>query len=413
LDRLDGRIAVNAGFLVGHSAIRRAVLGSDAVSRAATKDEITAMADVLRSSLSAGAVGFSTSRAPTHSDGDGRPVPSRWADEAELLALASVVREFPATTVGLLPAVGPFSDEVIELMTALSLAADRPVNWNVLGASPEGHHLRQLEASDRAAVQGGRVVALTLPEVPRPRLSLRTGFVFDSLPEWGPVMALPLVDRARALADAGVRRRLFDGACAPEARALATLAAQWAQMEVAEAFAASTRHLVGRSVGSIAAERGVEPFDAFLDLALADDLRTGFLPPPLGDDDGSWSVRGELWADERTVIGGSDAGAHVDMQCGATYSTSLLGTGVRERRLIDLAEAVHQLTDVPARLYGLRDRGRLQPGWLADLVVFDADTIAPEPVRTVRALPGGAERLYASARGVVHVFVNGVEIVDG
>ena len=100
------------------------------------------------------------------------------------------------------------------------------------------------------------------------------------------------------------------------------------------------------------------PFDTFLDVALADGLATGFLPPVMGDDDDTWRLRAELWGDERTVIGGSDAGAHVDMQCGATYTTSLLADGVRHRQLITLEEAVHQLTDVPARLYGLTGRGR-------------------------------------------------------
>jgi N-acyl-D-aspartate/D-glutamate deacylase len=121
-----------------------------------------------------------------------------------------------------------------------------------------------------------------------------------------------------------------------------------------------------------------------------------------------------VWRDPRTVLGGSDAGAHLDLMCHANYTTVLLGESVRERGLLTLEEAVHQLTDVPARLYGLRDRGRVATGWHADLVVFDPATVGSEPARARHDLPGGGLRLYAEGTGVAHVFVNGREVVtDG
>jgi N-acyl-D-aspartate/D-glutamate deacylase len=101
------------------------------------------------------------------------------------------------------------------------------------------------------------------------------------------------------------------------------------------------------------------------------------------------------------------------MMCGAVYSTSLLGSGVRDRQLISLEEAIRQLTSVPARLYGIRDRGVLAEGAWADVVVFDPATVGPGPERTRNDLPGGAPRLYADARGVEHVLVNGTELVRG
>jgi N-acyl-D-aspartate/D-glutamate deacylase len=113
-------------------------------------------------------------------------------------------------------------------------------------------------------------------------------------------------------------------------------------------------------------------------------------------------------------VGGSDAGAHLDTMCGAIYSTSMLGDGVRARGLLSWEQAVRQLTDIPARLYGLRDRGRLVPGAYADVVVFDPSRIGHDVVRTRDDLPGGASRLYAEATGVCHVLVNGTEIArDG
>ena len=122
-----------------------------------------------------------------------------------------------------------------------------------------------------------------------------------------------------------------------------------------------------------------------------------------------------LWRDDRTVLGGSDAGAHVDLMCHANYTTVVLGESVRDRELLTLEEAVHQIADVPARLYGLRERGRVAEGWHADLVVFDPDDRRhrARPSR-VHDLPGGGERLYAEARGIAHVFVNGREVIaDG
>jgi len=412
LDRLDGRLAVNAGFLVGHSAIRRVVMGEAAVGATADGDQVAEMARVAHQAMAAGALGLSSSLAPTHNDGDGNPVPSRHATHEELLALAETVRDHAGTTVEFIPAVGPFSEEVVELMAAMSLAANRPLNWNLLGvnaASPALHE-GQLAASDRAAERGACVVALTLPDLMRLRLNLSTGFVLDALPGWADLFRLPIEERTRALADTPLRSRLREGAASPEAGPIGAMC-NWAQMEITETFSPDNDGLAGRRIGDLAAERGKEPFDALVDIALADGLRTSFAPPALGADEKSWQVRARVWRDPRTVLGGSDAGAHLDMQCNATYTTALLGQSVRERALLPLEEAVRQLTDVPARLYGLRGRGRIAEGWQADLVLFDPQRIGPGPVHTRVDLPGGAARLYAEAEGIDRVFVNGTEIV--
>ena len=113
------------------------------------------------------------------------------------------------------------------------------------------------------------------------------------------------------------------------------------------------------------------------------------------------------------MLGGSDAGAHLDIMCHANYTTAVLGHAVRERGLLSVEEAVRQFTDVPARLYGLRGRGRLAPGWAADVVVFDPDRVGTTPARARFDLPGDNLRLYAEADGIEHVFVNGREIVTG
>jgi len=422
LDRLDGRIGVNAGFLVGHSALRRAVMGSSATGGRATPEQIERMVGMLRDGLAAGGLGFSSSQAHTHSDGDGNPVPSRHADTDELMALAAEVKDHPGTTLELIVpgCLGRLSEEEADLMAAMSLAGDRPLNWNVLGvtaADPTAHE-HQLAVSTRAAQRGATVVALTLPHQMQIRLSFLSGFVLDGLPGWRDTFALPVAERIAALRDPAVRGRLAAGARSEEAGILRGLA-RWDRMVLAETFAPVNDGLSGLTVSSAAEHRGVglsggpdAAFDFLLDIVTADGLRTGLQPPTMSENPDDWKLRAEVWRDPRTVVGGSDAGAHLDMMCGAIYSTSLLGDGVRERGLLSLEEAVHQLTDVPARLYGLRDRGRIAEGWIADLTVFDPESVGHGPPRTRDDLPGGASRLYAEAMGVEHVIVNGVPLVQ-
>ncbi len=415
LDLLDGRIGVNAGFLVGHSTLRRAVMGDGAVGAAASDEQVADMVALAERSMAQGALGFSTSQAHTHSDGEGHPVPSRSAGRAEIEALCASVSRHPGTTLELiLPGcLNGFSDEEVDLMATLSLLANRPANWNVLGVSalnPKGCE-HQLEASTTASKRGATVVALTLPHTMSIRLSLEHGAVIDGLPGWSEVFELKKPERMQRLADPAVRRRLDEGAHSKEAGILAALA-NWRALVIAETFSPDNEGLSGRTVGEVADERGRDPFDTMVEIALADELRTG-LRPPIPESEADWELRAKVWEDPRTVVGGSDAGAHLDMMCGAIYSTSMLGDGVRKRGLLSWESAIHELTDVPARLYGLRDRGRVAEGWFADLVVLDPDRVGHLAEHTRDDLPGGASRLYAEAQGIEHVLVNGTTVARG
>jgi N-acyl-D-aspartate/D-glutamate deacylase len=413
LSRLDGRIAVNAGFLVGHSTLRRLVMGERAVGGTAEADDLDAMEAAVHAALGDGALGFSTSQVHTHNDGDGQPVPSRAASRGEMERLAAAVREHEGTTVELIVAgcLNGFSDDDIDFLCTMSLLADRPVNWNVLGVSamnPDGAW-DQLAAGTAAAARGATVKALTLPHTMQLRLSFEHGAILDGLPGWREVFALPAAERMAALSDPATRRRLDAGAQSDEAGILRHLAV-WERLIFDETFAPENAAAEGHSVAEVARQRGVEPFDALLDVVVADGLRTG-LRPPMGESEADWELRAKVWQDPRAIVGGSDAGAHLDTMCGAIYSTSLLGDGVRARGLLSWERGVQLLSDVPARLYGLRDRGRLVAGAFADVVVFDPATIGHGSVRTRDDLPGGASRLYADAVGVEHVLVNGTEIV--
>jgi N-acyl-D-aspartate/D-glutamate deacylase len=411
LNRIDGTLAPNAGFLVGHCAIRRIVMGEDATSGPASEEQLRAMERLLGESLSAGGLGFSSSWARTHNDAHGEMVPSRLASEVELVALCRVVREHPGTTLEFIPGVPPFEDYAPSLMARMSAAADRPLNWNVLfvNAGRDDVTARLLGASDVATEYGGRVLALTLPDAPAPRICFDSGFLLDTIPGWEKPMALPHDEKKAMLASADGRQVLREAASqGKQAFGLAN----WGMYIINECMTPETRPFEGRSVASIAKELDKDPLDALLDIVVADDLMTGFGFPPSGDRDEDWKARLAVWRDKRAIVGASDAGAHLDFLATFNYSSALLGKAVRQRGLLPIEEAINLLTDVPARLYGLRDRGRLQPGWFADVVVLDPDEIGPAEVRMRFDLPGGAPRLFGGANGIDHVLVNGHEIVD-
>ena len=189
--------------------------------------------------------------------------------------------------------------------------------------------------------------------------------------------------------------------------------AAWDRLLIDETFAPENQAFRGRTVGDVARSLGKTPFDTFLDVALADDLRTSFMPQMPGDDADTWRLRAEVWKDPRTIIGASDAGAHLDMIGHVQPEHGAPRQRGPKHGILSFEEAIHHITEVPSRLYGLKERGRIADGFRADLVVFDPDRVQPGPVHTRNDLPGGAARLYAEAEGIEHVLVNGVEIIRG
>ena len=410
LERLEGRLALNSGWLVGHSALRGVVMGSTAQGPATT-DQIAQMEELLRQGLRAGAMGFSSTWSPSHSDHRGEPVPSRFADLDELVRLSRVVGEFPGTTLEFIPGVGRFERREIEAMTSMSAAANRPINWNALlveGIADE-YLYHQLAASDHAASRGGRIVALTPVDSRHHLINLRSGFLFDALPGWDAFMALPYGDRIDLLKDQDRRTEL--GRKAAAAQGYMGLIAAWSNLLLVQTFTPSYEKFVGMSMGQIAQQLHCTAFDAFSEIAIADELRTVVTLKDEGQDMETWRRRLKIWRDPRALIGGSDAGAHLDMADGFMYPTVLLGRVVRDLALLPLEEAVMMMTSKPAQLYGLRDRGTLVRDAWADLVVFDPATIGANAVSTRFDLPAGAGRLYGTANGIQHVFVNGKEVL--
>ncbi|SHM64997.1 N-acyl-D-amino-acid deacylase family protein [Cryptosporangium aurantiacum] len=387
LDRRQKRL--NVGAFVGHTPLRLYVLGGE--ERAATEDEVATMRRLLRQAVDAGAVGFSTSRQPAHQGAYGRPVPSRFAEVDEIDAMAAVLGEAGKGVMQISIGPGMFVDQFSDLAVRYGV----PVTWTALMARAD-----RPGGAMRTVKRGSALPGEVYPQIAcRPivmQIVLTDPAPLGEIDEWKEVLAQPRADRIALYRDPSWR----DRARKPTLEAWHH---RWAKIDVQETDVHSD--VVGIPLSRLADERGTTPFDLLLDLALADDMVTRFRV--VLDNDGDDEI-GELLADKRTLLGLSDAGAHATQLCDACYSTHLLGHWVRERRALSLEDAVWRLTEHPARAFRIADRGAIRPGYYADLVAFDPDTIGATATERVTDQPGGADRLVAHSTGVEHMWVNGV-----
>ena len=415
LDALDRRLAINAGFLVGHSTLRRLELGEMANDRPADAGELDRLRAQLATALSQGALGFSIDVSDFHSDADGRPVPARGADVAEITAMCEVVGQHPGTALGGIFNGGSrgFERAEAEMIANLSTVANRPLNWNVLvvDATDPGRIDAQMLPSRVARERGGRVVALTMPTIVPMNMSFGNYCALNLLPGWGEILGLALPERIAALRDPAVRQRMVAGTQGDLGMFARLL--RWEDYVIGDTYSAENAPLQGRRIGDIAADRGIDPFDALLDVVLADDLQTVLWPSATDDDDAHWALRQTLWNDPDILIGGSDAGAHLDRMTGGAYPAQFLADCLRGRKLVPVETAVAMMTDAPARLFGLEGRGRLEAGGHADIVLFDPTTVDTGPAHLVGDLPGGSSRLTSDPIGIERVLVSGVATVLG
>ena len=413
LHMLEDKIAINAAFLVGHSALRRKVMGERAVGHEATEAEIEAMAALLRQSLAEGGVGFSTSVAISHTDYEGRMVPSRWASRAELLRLAEVTGEFAGTWLEIAFAVEIFTETEYALMTDMSKAARRFINWNFLQVNSALPNIAesQLAAGDYAAAHGGKVIALVQPIPARNLLNFISGFLLDVMPGWSEFLTLPTAEKIAGLKDPSVRAMLAQGPERCDSPLFRRMFSDWGRFHIENTGSEANRQWCGKPLSAYAAHVGKEPLAALLDLAIEENLDLAFALPPTGGDAASWTIRAAAWRDQRCVVGASDAGAHLDMINSFAFATQLLGECSRTRGLISLEEAVQCITQTPARQFGLTGRGELKVGNHADLVAFDPATVGCGPIEIRHDLPENQPRLFADAEGIKLVIVNGRTVV--
>ena len=389
--------AINAGALVGHTPVRLYVMGEEATEREATDEEIGQMRGLVRDALRAGALGFATSKSPTHVGWAGRPVPSRVASLDEIATLAGCLAEVDWGVMQATIGPGLFVDQ----FAAIQERTGRPVSWTALLGGmlgPDGHRA-VLEQSAALQARGVRVIPQVSCRPLMVEFQLKAPFPLESMSVMRPVSQADHAGKRRLYADPDFRRalreRIDDG----------RIGAPFRDITITEHEPDPS--LADRRLGDVAAERGMHPVDLALDLSLTSGLETRFRMPILNTDP---AIVAELLTHPATMIGLSDAGAHASQLCDACAPTELLGTWVRERGVLSLEEGVRRLTAQPAEVFGITDRGRLAPGLAADLTVFDPATVGCTPLRRVRDFPAGADRLVSDARGIRAVIVNGVVI---
>jgi N-acyl-D-amino-acid deacylase len=397
LDALEKRgSAINVAALFGHTPLRLYVMGEASTERAATANEIGAMKKLMREAMEAGAIGFGTSVSVSHNGYAGKPVPSRQATVEEMDALVSVMgdikRGLMQITIG-----REFSTRH---MAEVSRKYGVPVTWTALLSylyGPGGHR-KQLDLAAEQRKSG----ALVIPQVScRPlnfEFTFAEPFIFDVMKFMNELTvedARSPGTRRRAYADPAWRRK-FTAELTP-------LFQRWWDRTVI-AWAPSAKELEEQPLALAAAKLGKDPVDLALDLALASDLQARFRMAVMNFDEKEVA---ELITDPHTIIALSDAGAHASQLCDACYSTHLLGHWVRDKKTFTIEQAVHNLTQRPAEMFGISDRGLLAPGRPADVVVFDPKTVGPGPLKRVHDLPAGADRLVSEASGIDAVIVNG------
>ena len=379
---------------IGHSALRLYVMGDAAYERAATADEVERMCALVRDGIEAGGAGFSTSYSFAHRGVDGKPVPSRYAENDENQALFRAAGETGKGVVLMTPGQVTYAD-----MYEWQPSVGRPFMYPLF-AAPGGRHLEPLGLHEQGLARGVNVWPQVTPRPLTMQFTMADAYSLNTSEVFGELLKVSRPVRLAAYRD-------------PAWRALAAadlehsrMKPRWETFEVSE----SERFpdLVGRRVTELARERGCAPLDVMCDLSVAEDLTTRFRAYIANDD---VEEVGKLLTQDHVVLGLSDAGAHVDQLCDAPLSTDLLGTWVRERQVMTVERAVRKLTGEPADIFGFVRRGYLREGNWADVCVFEPDTVGTGPLRRVRDFPADGERLTAEEpSGVRHVLVNGTSI---
>ncbi|MDG2304500.1 MAG: amidohydrolase family protein [Candidatus Binatia bacterium] len=421
----EGQLGINAAFYVGHCNIRRWVMGEDSNQREATPEEIESMRVIVGEAMEAGAAGLSSTHAPTHLDAADRPVPSRLASKEELEALVKEVGLSNRGSISYLPysSIGGLDEADGDYLIDLALGSRLPIIIQGLGArnkvdAPTATWEHSRAYLERARGQGAGVYSMLMARPFNRRFTIAEGTgLYDGCPAFARlfVEAATVEARATLLRDESYRDEIRDSVESPNtdpAKGSTLPPPHFDALEVYAATKPENQELIGRPLRVIASERGVAPMDLMVDIALSEDLAVEFI----------WRTETEEWKDgtlvasqhPNMVIGTSDGGAHLGRDDGAEFSSYFLRYWVREWGKWELEEAIRQLTQQPAALLGLQGRGMLLPGYAADIMIFDPDTIGPGKKEFVHDFPNGVGRWSSRPEGVYATIVNGVPIViDG
>jgi N-acyl-D-amino-acid deacylase len=396
--------AINYAANIGHSALRTWAMGERAFEEQANEEDLAMMEAELRDALQAGAIGFTTSRSDQHETSDNRPVASRLASWDEVRRLVNAMGETGAGVFQLTNEPTPPEDpegaaEYRGRLGSLALEAGVPVTFGVSGAA-YGRDMLQL--IDDTSAAGGRMFGLSHSRGITVMLSFKTRLPMDVIPEWKEVRSLPQDAQIRALRDPDVRKKLVYAAhhgdyghpIGAEARK-----PDYDAMRVFERPIPPTP-----TVAEVAAQRGMDPVELMIDMAVESNFEQ-FFAQPLGRQSDEELLT--LLKNPRAVMTFSDSGAHVSQILDCSIQTHLLAHWVRDRQAFSLEEAIRMITLVPAMAWGFPDRGLLREGLIADINVLDPASVAPLMPTLEYDLPGGARRLVQKASGFLATMVGG------
>jgi len=403
-------LGVNVGGMVPHSPLRYAVMGERARGDKASEDDRSALALALRQSLEAGALGFATSRGPNHNDGFGAPVPSRHADDRELLALIAECRGRPWQINVETKFAGDAEALLAEVDQYARWTADAGarLTWTPFLAEPGIDTWQRVLERNRVLNERVAVSPQVISQPVTATLRFDRPSLARAIAGWQAVMA-DFFERDPGARIALLRDETFRAALrsVPEdsGRMLAPGYDEWIVSD------STSAELIGRSISSVAAQLGLPPSDALCELVADDELLTRFQIPVVNRDRVGAAT---LVGDDHTLVGLGDSGAHVTSVTNYTYPTDILARLARDQHALTIEAAIERLTSRPARFLGIPARGELRPGYAADVCVIDLGDLAIDPLENRTDLPGGAHRLYRAATGYRAIFVNGIATVrDG
>src|SRR5216684_2726920 len=394
--------SLNLAFLAPLTPLRHYVMNEDSLERSATAEETQKIKTLLGEAMDAGAFGFSSTLLNQHLGYQGRPLACRNASREELKAYCNALRERGKGSIefAMTRQIAVLEQPELELLDFMLEESRRPVTFIAMFDRDDlPDAARETLRKVRPMIaRGARPQTSPLPLTRE--LTMRSPFAFGAFPSWKRLFE----DTSKAAQSAVYKDVNFRNQFRQDLKRPASFA-DWARITVHEVRSAGLKRYEGRTVAEIAAERGVDGVDALLDLTLEDDLENEFTVQ-------SWNTRAdrmaELLNDRSVLLGLGDGGAHLDMLCDSGYPTYVLGTWVRERKVLSLEEAVRRMTSDPADFFGIRDRGRLKAGQAADIVIFDPATVGSggRPER-LHDLPGGAKRMVVRSRGIEMTLVNG------
>ena len=400
LDHIRPKLGINVGALIGHSAIRLFVMGPESQEREATQEEISKMCEIVREAMRAGALGISSSYVDIDENGD--PVPSRFAGFDEKVALAQAMGESGRGIWQVVPYFPDMKQQLdnIRELGDISLAANVPCSLQPVLSSPTSPNAEELiEALEKEQARGARVFGQTMPRCFDLNMRLsETSMLLYALPRWKKIMDLPREQRLEQFKEQ--KSELVN-----EMKDAKGMSGSIPFLKVGSVKSDENQRYQGQYLGSIAQEENKELGEVILDLSIRDNLDTEF------------QLQNVINADKQAVakivshplchFGASDAGAHITQFCGTGDTSHLLQHYVRETNTFSLEEAIHKMTGELAVDWGLADRGTLEEGKAADIVIFNSETVSVGKEEFVDDFPGEARRYVRKSEGYDVVIVNG------